>query len=152
MIDVRPVESLQELQFLMPLFMEGYVGMNKKYAAFECGETGFVKTLVGILGTSPENGILVAWDGVDAVGYGAAMNDTPPYCDGKQLLLWALYVKPAYSKLATKPLFEAAEAMAKEQGYVRLRAYNGRFNGSSFNFFERVLGMRRLRVEFVKNI
>ena len=152
MIDIQLIETLDELQLVMPLFLEGYREMNKRYLAFDCDEQGFVKTLIGILGTTPKNGILVAWDGIEPVGYGAAMEDTPPYCEARQLLLWAIYVKPQYSKLVTKPLFAAAEEMARQQGYASLRAYNGRFNGSSFNFFERVLGMRRLRVEFKKLI
>jgi hypothetical protein len=68
------------------------------------------------------------------------------------LLLWALYAKPEYSKLVTKELFTAAEAMAKRLGYDVLRAFNGRLNGSSINFFERVLQMKRHRIEFTKQI
>ena len=103
-----------------------------------------------ILGSQPDNGILVAYSDDVPVGYGAAMEDTPPYCDKRQLLLWALYAQPAYSKLVSKALFDEAAVMAKRQGYSSLSCFNGRLTGSSFSFFERVLGMRRRRMEFQK--
>jgi GNAT superfamily N-acetyltransferase len=152
MISVNTLETLEELQECMPLFMEGFRAMNKRNKAFECDETGFVKTLVGILGSTPRNGIIVVYDDDEPIGYGAAFDDTPQYCEERCLLLWALYVRPEYSKRCSKVLFSAAEAHAKAQGYKRLKAYNGRLNGSSLNFFERVLGMRRLRMEFTKQL
>jgi hypothetical protein len=136
----------------MPLFLEGFREMNKRHKAFDCDEQGFIKTLVGVLGTGPKNVIgLVLSDGI-AVGYGVGFDDTPTYCDKRHFLFWALYVKPEWSKLASKVLFEAGERYAKKQGYHVLRANNGRFNGSSFKFFEKVLGMRRNRIEFTKQI
>jgi hypothetical protein len=152
MITVKRVETLAELQWLMPLFMEGFRAMNKRKKAFDCDEQGFIKTLVGVLGTGPDNGILVSYSDELPVGYGVAFEDTPTYCEEKHLLLWALYIKVEYSKLVTPALFGETERLAKELGYKHLRAYNGRLNGSSINFFERVLGMRRHRIEFTKPI
>lgn len=153
MISYRLVETLEELQRLMPLFLEGFRAMNKRQKAFECDETGFIKTLVRVLGMREEDGgILVAEVDGSVVGYGVAFDGTPIYCEERILLLWGLYVKPEWSKLVTKPMFEHMEGLAEERGFVTLRAFNGRLNGSSINFFERVLGMRRHKIEFTKQI
>lgn len=152
MIGIKEVKSLDELQRHMPLFLQGFREMNKRKKAFDCDEQGFIKTLVGVLGSGPENGIMLAVAGDEAVGYGVAFEDTPPYCDEKHLLLWALYCKPDYSKLGSKILFQAAETWAASYGFDVLRAYNGRLNGSSFRFFEHILGMRRNKIEFIKKL
>ncbi len=70
------VTTLEELVALTPLFLEGYRAMNKKGKVFEVDESGFVQTLVGILNTQPENGIMVLLHDKQPIGYGAAFNDT----------------------------------------------------------------------------
>jgi len=81
------------------------VEMNKRYKAFDCSQEGFVKTLIGVLGTSDKNVIGVAYDGEVAVGYGVGFDDTPAYCEDKHFLLWALYVRPEYSLLTKLQTF-----------------------------------------------
>lgn len=152
MITLEVVKDLGQLQRNMPLFLKGYREMMKRHKAFDCDEQGFIKTLVGVLGSGPKNVISLAIADKVPVGYGVAFEDTPPYCDQRHLLLWALYVEPAYSKLAGVALFDGAENFAKSSGYDVLRAYNGRLNGSSIKFFERLLGMRRNRLEFIKQL
>ena len=152
MITLKTVETLIELQRFMPLFLEGFREMNKREKAFDCDETGFVKTLIGVLGTPEKNAIVVALSDDQAVGYGVAFEDTPTYCEVRHWLLWGLYVKPDFSRLVTPLLLAEAERQAKLLGYSVLKAYNGRLNGSSINFFERILGMRRHRIEFTKQL
>lgn len=152
MIELGIVESYEEFQQLMPLFLKGYREMNKRNKAFDCDEEGFIKVLAWVLGTGPRNGILVAYVEGEAVGYGVGYDSSPLYAMEKQYLLWALYCKPEWSKLVVKVLLNGAEAHAKAEGYKVLKAYNGRLNGSSFNFFEKVLGFRRNKMEFIKHI
>jgi len=45
-----------------------------------------------------------------------------------------------------------AEAMAKEQGYTHIQAFNARFSGASFRLFEKVFGMQRRRIQFTKRL
>ena len=153
MIIVRPIKTFPELQRLMPLFLEGFREMNKRHKAFDCDEEGFVKTLAWVLGGDTDKNVIgIAWDGNTPVGYGVGFDDTPIYSKRKHFLLWALYVKPAWSKLAGKELFDGAETFAASNGYDVLRANNGRLNGSAIKFFEKVLEMRRNRLEFTKQL
>ncbi len=144
----KRVETLDEMMELMPLFMEGYDAMNKKRKVFEVDEEGFKKTLLGVLNTQPENGILVLWvDGVP-VGYGVGFNDTPAFAKHRELLLWALYVRPTYRGDMVEKLFADAKLEAKAQGYKVLKAFNSRFTGGMYRLFETKLGMKRHRVQF----
>lgn len=152
MISIVNVTDLSELIRIMPLMLEGYDAMNKKQKVFDVDREGFVMTLFGILNTVPNNGILVAYDGIEAVGYGVAYDDSPTYSKTKHLLLWALYVRPLYSKAVRKMLFDAAEELAKEQGYDYLHAFNSRFSGACFSLFEKIYGMRRARIQFSKKL
>ena len=148
MITIAPVENLEQLTVLVPLFLEGYHAMNRKKKVFEVDEEGFVKTLIGILNTKPENGIFVAFDDGEPVGYGAAFNDTPDFARHRELVLWALYVKPTYPGVVVKELFDAAVTEARHQGYTVMKAFNSRFTGGMYRLFEDKLGMRRNRVQF----
>jgi len=94
MIEIKRVETLGELQQNMPLFLEGFRQMNKRHKAFDCDEQGFIKTLIGVLGTGPDNAIALATVEGKGVGYGVGFDDTPTYCEKRHFLLWALYVKP----------------------------------------------------------
>lgn len=148
MINFRLVRTLEELTVLMPLFLEGFYAMNKKQKVFEVDKEGFIKTLVGVLNTTPKNGIVVAFDGVEPVGYGVGFDDTPTYGVKRELLLWALYVKSGHSKVVAPLLFQHGIELAKLQGYEKLKAFNSRFSGASFRFFEQLLGMRRSKIQF----
>ena len=152
MIKIVPVTTLEQLVEVTPLLIEGYHAMNKKRKVFEVDVDGFVKTLIGILNTTPKNGIFVALDGEEAVGYGAAFDDTPAFAPRKELLLWALYVKPKYPGLVVVQLFEAAKQKAKEEGYEVMKAFNSRFTGGMYRLFEDKLGMRRNRIQFNYNL
>lgn len=148
MITIVPVQTLEQLTVLVPLFLEGYHAMNKRKKVFEVDQDGFIKTLIGILNTTPKNGLFVALDGDVPVGYGAAFDDTPAFATRKELLLWALYVRPQYPGLVVVQLFEAAKQAAKEQGYEVMKAFNSRFTGGMYRLFEDKLGMRRNRIQF----
>lgn len=152
MITLKLVKTLEELVELTPLFLEGYYAMNKKKKVFEMGPEGFIKTLIGILNTTPQNGIVVAYDGELAIGYGAAFDDTPMWADKKELLLWALYVNPAYKGYVVSALFEESARLAREQGYGVMKAFNARFTGGMYRLFEHKLGMRRHRIQFNYNL
>jgi hypothetical protein len=152
MISIRLVSTLEELTVLMPFFLEGFYAMEHRQKVFEVDKDGFIKTLVGVLNTTPKNGILVAFDGIDPVGYGVAFDDTPAYGLKKELLLWALYVKPQHSKFVAPMLFQAAEEGARERGYDKMKAFNSRFSGASYRFFEQLLGMRRNKIQFTKDL
>jgi hypothetical protein len=148
MITIVPVRTLEQLVEVTPLLIEGYHSMNKRKKVFEVDVDGFIKTLVGILNTTPQNGLFVALDGDEAVGYGAAFDDTPAFAQKKELLLWALYVKPQYPGTVVAMLFDAAKQAAKEQGYEVMKAFNSRFTGGMYRLFEDKLGMRRHRIQF----
>lgn len=146
------VSSLLQLQSYMGLFREGFDAMEKHGKVFETEWGGFVQTLVGVLNTYPENGIVVVEEDGQAVGYGVGFDDTPPYASKKVLLLWALYVKPSHSKVLAPQLFEHACELGRDLGYDMVTAFNGRFSGASFRFFEQTLGMRRKTVKFTKDL
>lgn len=148
MITVEPVTTLEELVACTPLLIEGYHAMNKKKKVFEVDQDGFIKTILGILNTQPENGIFVARDNGEPVGYGAAFNETPAFALKKELLLWALYVRPQYPGTVVVMLFEAAKQKAREQGYQVMKAFNSRLSGGMYRLFEDKLGMRRNRIQF----
>lgn len=152
MITLKTVETLEELTLLTPLFIEGYNAMNKKRKVFEMGPEGFITTLIGILNTTPKNGIVVAFDEDQPIGYGAAFEDTPPNAEKRELLLWALYVRPQYKGDVVKQLFDEAKRLAAVQGYKVLKAFNARFTGGMYRLFEGKLGMRRHRVQFNLNL
>jgi hypothetical protein len=152
MIIIKEVTDIEQLTILMPLFIEGYHAMNKKKKVFEVDETGFVRTLVGVLNTQPSSGILVAFDDFTPVGYGVAFDETPAFATKRELLLWALYVKPAYPGTLVIQLFDAAKLLAAQQGYEVLKAFNSRFTGGMFRLFEGKLGMRRNRIQFNYNL
>jgi hypothetical protein len=148
MITIEPVLSLEQLVEATPLLIEGYHAMNKKRKVFEVDVDGFVKTLVGILNTTPKNGILLVKDENEVIGYGAAFDDTPAFATRKELLLWALYVRSNYPGTVVVQLFEAAKQNAKNQGYEVMKAFNSRFTGGMYRLFEDKLGMRRNRIQF----
>jgi hypothetical protein len=152
MITIHPITTLDELITLMPFFMEGYHAMNRKQKVFDIDKEAFTKVLIGVLNTVPENGILVAFDGINPVGYGVAYNDTPTYSEEKHLLLYALYARPEFSRSVAPMIVSAAEVMAKQQGYTKMQAFNSRFSGASLRLFEKVFGMRRSRIQFTKEI
>ena len=152
MITIKPVENLEQMVQCTPLFLEGYRAMNKKRKVFEVDEDGFIKTLLNILNTQPDNGILVAFDDGEPVGYGAAFEETPAFAKRRELLLWALYVKPQYPGTVVTMLFEEAKQVAREQGYQVLKAFNSRFTGGMYRLFEDKLGMRRNRIQFNYNL
>ena len=152
MITIEKVTTLEQLTILAPLFIEGYQAMNKRKKVFEVDQEGFLKTLIGILNTSPKNGIYVALDDDVPVGYGAAFDDTPAFAVKKELLLWALYVRPQYPGTVVAMLFDAAKTGAKEQGYEIMKAFNARFTGGMYRLFEDKLGMRRNRIQFNYNL
>lgn len=137
---------------LVPLFLEGYHAMNKRKKVFEVDQDGFVRTLIGILNTLPENGISVAFDGDEPVGYGAAFDNTPAFAMRKELLLWALYVKPEYPGTVVSMLFDAAKEHGRKHGYQVMKAFNSRFTGGMYRLFEDKLGMRRNRIQFNYNL
>lgn len=122
--------------------------MNKKTKVFDVDQEGFVKTLVGVLNTTPQNGILVAFDEDEPVGYTVAFDDSPTYGKVKEVLVWALYVKPRWSKVVAPMIMNRGVELARAQGYQRMKAFNSRFSGASFKFFEQLLGMRRSRIQF----
>ena len=84
------VTTMAQLQTYMPFFREGYDKMcNKCNAKFSLD--AFVKTLVGVLNTTPKNGIIVAeTDSGELLGYGVAFEDTPAFENKRRLLLYAL--------------------------------------------------------------
>lgn len=141
--------TLEQLVPLMPLFLEGFEAMNKRRKVFEVDADGFVKTLIGILNIPERNGIVVAFDDDGtAVGYGAAFDETPAYAAKRELLLWALYVRPQYPGVVVKGLFDKAKELAAQNGYQVMKAFNARFSGGMYRLFEDRLGMRRHRVQF----
>lgn len=152
MITIAPITTLEELMTVMPFLMEGYHAMNRKQKVFDIDAEGYAKVMTGVLNTIPENGILVAFDGILPIGYGVAYNDTPTYSKEKHLLLYALYVRPEFSRVVAPQLVKAAEAMAQEQGYSVIQAFNARFSGASFRLFEQIFGMRRSRIQFTKRL
>lgn len=152
MITFREVKTLAQLETHMELFHEGFVAMEKKHKVFETDWDGFVKTLVGVINTVPRNGIVVALYDGEPVGYGVAFDDTPPYAIRQVLLLWALYVRSGFSKIVAPELVEHACALARAQGYDEIKAFNSRFGGASFRFFEHILGMRRNKIQFTKTL
>lgn len=152
MIEFLRITKLEELHACMGLIHEGFVAMEKHGKAFETEWEGFVKTLVGVLNTYPENGICVVCEDDVPVGYGVGFDDTPLYSTKRVMLLWALYVKPKFSKRLAPLLFEHACKVARELGYDEVKAFNGRFSGASFRFFENVLGMHRNKIQFTKTL
>jgi len=151
-VEIKRVSSLEELIQVMPLAVEGFDAMNKRYKAFNLSREEYTKELIWVVGHGPKNGMLVVWVDGEPVGYGVARDNTDRFSGVKQLLLFALYVKPKHSRRCTKPLFEAAEELAKENGYEELVAYNGRFSGAGFRLFEKVFGMKRQMTRFNKAI
>lgn len=152
MIRTKLVESLDELMSLMPLFLDGYAAMNKKKKVFEVDIEGYTKTLVGVLNTAPKNSILVLYVDNEAVGFGVGFDETPAFAKQQEMLLWALYVKPEFRGDLVVRLFEDGVQVAKANGYSVLKAYNSRFTGGMYRFFEQKLGMRRNRVQFNYNL
>lgn len=142
------VTDLESLATIAPLLHEGFLAMNKKRKVFEVDWAGFMQTLVGVVNTTPKNGILVVFDGATPIGYGVGFDDTPAFALQKELLLWALYVKPEYRGDVVVELFSKAKQWAKEQGYQVMKAYNARFTGGMYRLFEGKLGMHRHRVQF----
>lgn len=149
---VCSVTEYGELEVLMPLFMQGFREMKKRQRFDRITEDGFVKTLLGVLGSQERNGIMVAFDERGPKGFGVALDDSGEFDDFKSLLLWSIYVIPGSGKGVAKGLYEAAERWAKERDYRFLDACNSRFTGSSFKFFEELFGMRRAQVIFTKEI
>ena len=152
MITFKEVTTLEELTVLVPLFVEGYRAMSKKGKVFGCDQEGFLKTLIGVLNMVPRDGITVVYcDGVP-IGYGVAYDDTPPFAEKKELLLWALYVQPKYSGDVVLELFNEAKKFATARGYEIMKAFNARFNGGAIRLFENKLGMTRKRIQFNINL
>lgn len=152
MIEHKEITTLEELTVLIPLFLEGYRAMNKKRKVFGCDQTGFVKTLIGVLNMIPRDAIVVTCVDNVPVGYGVAFDDTPPFAEEKEWLLWALYIQPKYSGEVVKSLFDEAKTYALARGYKVMKAYNSRFTGSAFRLFEDKLGMTRNRIQFNINL
>lgn len=147
---IRQVRDLKEFASITPLLLEGYEQMNKRYKAFNLTREQYVKELIRIMGSENKNGLAVVWVDDRPVGYGAARDNTDLFSSHKVLLLYALYVKPEFSKEYKKPLFDFAEDFGRQQGYHEMVAYNGRFSGASFRLFEKILGMRRKMTMFSK--
>lgn len=152
MIEIRLIKTLEEFQVLMPLFIEGYHEMNRKQLVFDVDLDGYVDTLIGVLNTVPKNVIGVAFDDGMPVGFGVGFDDTPSFCKSRHLLLWALYVRRSHSKAVGPMLVRAAENWGKAMGYSVMHAFNARFSGASFNFFEKILGFRRSKIKFTKQL
>jgi hypothetical protein len=152
MITIKEVTDIEQLTLLMPLFIEGYHAMNKKKKVFEVDQDGFVKTLIGILNTFPTNNICVVFDDGVPIGYAAAFENTPTFAMKREMLLWALYVKPQYKGNVVVLLFEEAKRIGVEQGFDILTSFNSRFTGGMFRLFEGKLGMRRNRIQFNYNL
>lgn len=149
MITYRFIYDLEDLVNLTPLFIEGYAAMNRKKKVFEVDQEGFIKTLIGVLNTTHENAILVAFDEETPIGYAVGFNDTPAFATSKELLMWALYVKPQYRGDVVVGLFQTGVEFARKKGYSAMKAFNARFTGSVFRLFENKLGMRRHRIQFI---
>ena len=149
---IKRLKNFEELMAVMPLILEGFEQMNKRYKAFSVDAEQYTRELIRIVSCQPENGIVVVWAEGKPVGYGVARDNTEWYSNHRVLLLYALYVQPKFSKIYTKPLFQYAESLAIEQGYDELIAYNGRFSGACYRLFERVFGMRRQMVRFSKKL
>lgn len=152
MIEFKLLTELSELEELIEFFAEGFAAMEKRRKVFEMGWEGFVRTLVGVLNSTPHNGIVVVYENGVPKGYGVAYDNTPEFADRKILLLWALYVRPEVSKVLAPLLFSHACELAKQQGYDEVIAFNSRFSGASFRFFEKELGMHRNRIQFSKSL
>jgi len=150
-VTIKRVQGFEELTRVMPLILEGFEQMNKRYKAFDLTAEQYTKEMIRITSQYDEC-IGVCWVGGEAVGYGVVRDNTERFSDVRTALFYALYVKPKFSRKCSKPLFEAAEGFAREQGYTRVVAYNGRFSGSGFRLFEKVFGMRRQMTRFNKII
>lgn len=146
--EIHTVTTLEELTVLVPFFIEGYHAMNRKGKVFEMDVEGFVKTLIGVLNTPERNVIGVVKDGEALVGYGVAFDDTPPFAEMKELLMWATYVRPQYGGHVIVMIVEGAKDFARRHGYGMVKAYNSRFTGGMYRLFEHKLGMKRRRVQF----
>lgn len=152
MIELRLITNLEQLTVMVPLFLEGFHAMNKRKKVFEVDQDGFVKTLIGILNTSPTNNICVAFDDGVPIGYAAAFENTPTFAMKREMLLWALYVKPQYKGNVVVQLFEEAKRIGVEQGFDILTSFNSRFTGGMYRLFEGKLGMKRNRIQFNYNL
>lgn len=149
---IKYITNLDDFVSNVELFKEGYRKMNKKGKVFEMNEEGYLKILLGIMNTSPKNGLAVVEVDGAAVGFGACYEDTPDFALERELLLWALYVKPQFSGEVLVYLFDEAVALAKRQGFRVIKSFNSRFSGAMYRLFEDKLGMKRHRVQFNKNI
>lgn len=152
MITTKRVVLIDEFIELMPLFVEGYYAMNRKKKVFEVDLEGYKKTLLGVLNSQPQNGILVVYQDDQAVGFGVGFDETPSYAQHREMLLWALYVQPQFRGEVVVRLFEDACTEARQLGYSVLKAFNSRFTGGMYRFFEQKLGMRRNRILFNYNL
>ena len=148
MTTIRPITSLPELTVLMPLFIEGYHAMCKRKNAFDVDLNGFVNTLVKVFNDYPDSQIIVLFDDDMPVGYSVGMDDTTSFGLQREMLVWALYVKPQYKGSAVVELFNYGMVEAKRLGYGTLKAFNSRFTGGMFRFYENKLGMKRHRTQF----
>ena len=151
-VEIRRIVDFRELVSVMPLVLEGFEQMNKRYKAFGVTAEQFTKEMIRLVGSQPNNGVVVVWVDGEPVGYGAARENSELFSDVRQLLLYALYVKPKMSRKYSKPLFDYAERLARLEGYDELVAYNGRFSGAGFRLFEKVFGMQRQMIRFNKKI
>lgn len=146
------VKTYEDLQKYMPFFMEGYEQMVRKSNA-KFSRDGFVKTLVGVLNSYPQNGILVAEsDAGELLGYGVGFGDSPMYEEKKGFLLYALYSRSYPGMKVPETLLEACEQHAKEQGFDYLHAHSGRMSGSQISFHTNRLKMQKTAIYFIKEI
>ena len=151
-VEIRLVKDFLELAEVMPLVLEGYEQMNKRHKVFNVNPEQYAKELIRIVSAPEGNGVVVVWVNDEPVGYGVAKDNTDFFSSKRELLLYALYVKPVFSKLYSKPLFQYAEELAVVNGYDIMIAYNSRFSGACYRLFERVFGMRRQMIRFSKQL
>ena len=147
------IEDFMELTSLMPLILEGYTEMNKRCKVFNMTAEEYTKELIRLVAGPSHEGVAVCYhDDGTPVGYAAIRDNTEVFATNKQMLFFAVYVQPKFSKQYRKPLFDFGEQVAVAHGYSEVIAYNSRFSGACFRLFEQVFGMRRQMIRFSKKI
>lgn len=142
------IEDTERFNHWLPFLVEGY------HKTEEIANHAYEETLEGFISlcwkaiVSDDGSVFIALSDKDApLGYGVGFNVSGKHSKKKTLLIYGLYSNGKGLKVPSF-LLEHAKAFAKEKGYEVITGWNVRFAGGTFRFYEKILGMKRSKIEF----
>lgn len=132
----------------LPFLIEGY-NKTEEIAAHAYEETveGFIALCWKAVCLDDGSVFIALSEEDEPLGYGVGFNVSNKHSKKKTLLVYGLYSNGKGLKVPSF-LLEHAKKFAKEHGYQVITGWNVRFAGGTFRFYEKILGMKRSKIEF----